>query len=152
MRRKHRGELAPHARNTYLPRSSPCCKEIPSCQLDGIIKEYRQLSAYTLALYKKCAEYALTKNIIIADTKFEFGLNENGEVVLGDEMLTPDSSRFWPLEGYKPGQSQPSFDKQYVRDWLKAHPDSDFLLPDDVIEKTVDKYVEAYELLSGEKF
>ncbi len=116
-------------------------------------REYAEkIRDYTLALYKKCAEYALTKNIIIADTKFEFGLNENGEVVLGDEMLTPDSSRFWPLEGYKPGQSQPSFDKQYVRDWLKAHPDSDFLLPDDVIEKTVDKYVEAYELLSGEKF
>ena len=106
----------------------------------------------TIALYKKCAEYALTKNIIIADTKFEFGLDENGEVVLGDEMLTPDSSRFWPLEGYKPGQGQPSFDKQYVRDWLKANPESDFLLPEEVVKKTVDNYVEAYELLSGEKF
>ena len=101
---------------------------------------------------KKCAEYALSKGIIIADTKFEFGLDENGDVVLGDEMLTPDSSRFWPLEGYKPGQGQPSFDKQYVRDWLKANPESDFLLPEEVIDKTVEKYVEAYELLSGEKF
>ena len=62
------------------------------------------------------------------------------------------ASRFWPLDGYKPGQGQPSFDKQYVRDWLKANPDSDFLLPDEVVEKTVDKYKEAYELLSGEKF
>ena len=72
----------------------------------------------TITLYKKCAEYALSKGIIIADTKFEFGLDEDGNVVIGDEMLTPDSSRFWPLEGYKPGQGQPSFDKQFVRDWL----------------------------------
>ena len=70
-----------------------------------------KMKEYTIALYKKCAEYALEKGIIIADTKFEFGLDENGEVILGDEMLTPDSSRFWPLEGYEPGKSQPSFDK-----------------------------------------
>ena len=106
----------------------------------------------TLNLYKKCAEYARSKGIIIADTKFEFGLDEQGNVVLGDEMLTPDSSRFWPLEGYAPGKSQPSFDKQFVRDWLKANPDSDYLLPDEVVVKTVDKYKEAYELLTGEKF
>ena len=68
-------------------------------------------------------------------TKFEFGLDENGNVVLGDEMLTPDSSRFWPLEGYEAGKGQPSFDKQYVRDWLKANPDNDYLLPDEVVEK-----------------
>ena len=80
------------------------------------------------------------------------GLDENGNVVLGDEMLTPDSSRFWPLEGYEAGKSQPSYDKQFVRDWLKANPDSDYLLPDDVIEKTVNKYKEAYELLTGKKF
>lgn len=112
----------------------------------------RKLKEYTIALYKKCAEYALSKGIIIADTKFEFGLDEEGNIVLGDEMLTPDSSRFWPLEGYEPGKSQPSYDKQFVRDWLKANPDSDYLLPDDVIEKTVDKYKEAYELLTGKKF
>ena len=106
----------------------------------------------TIALYKKCADYARSKGIIIADTKFEFGLDENGKVVLGDEMLTPDSSRFWPVEGYKPGQSQPSFDKQFVRDWLKANPDSDYLLPDDVIAKTIEKYEEAFELLTGTKF
>ena len=106
----------------------------------------------TITLYKKCAEYALSKGIIIADTKFEFGLDEDGNVVIGDEMLTPDSSRFWPLEGYKPGQGQPSFDKQFVRDWLKANPDNDLLLPDEVLTKTVDKYKEAYELLTGTPF
>ena len=106
----------------------------------------------TITLYKKCAEYALSKGIIIADTKFEFGLDEAGNVVIGDEMLTPDSSRFWPLEGYKPGQGQPSFDKQFVRDWLKANPDNDLLLPDEVVTKTVDKYKEAYELLTGTPF
>ena len=106
----------------------------------------------TITLYKKCAEYALSKGFIIADTKFEFGLDEDGNVVIGDEMLTPDSSRFWPLEGYKPGQGQPSFDKQFVRDWLKANPDNDLLLPDEVVTKTVDKYKEAYELLTGTPF
>ncbi len=115
--------------------------------------EYAQaIKDCTLSLYKKCAEYARSKGIIIADTKFEFGLDEQGNVVLGDEMLTPDSSRFWPLEGYEPGKSQPSFDKQFVRDWLKANPDSGYLLPQEVVDKTVDKYKEAYELLTGEKF
>lgn len=111
-----------------------------------------QIKTYTIELYKKCAEYARSKGIIIADTKFEFGLDEDGIVVLGDEMLTPDSSRFWPLEGYEPGKSQPSFDKQFVRDWLKQNPDSGYLLPEEVIGKTIDKYQEAYELLIGEKF
>lgn len=106
----------------------------------------------TIALYKKCAEYALSKGIIIADTKFEFGLNEQGDIVLGDEMLTPDSSRFWPLKGYEAGKGQPSFDKQYVRDWLKANPDSDYLLPEEVVTKTVDKYKEAFKLLTGNEF
>ncbi len=111
-----------------------------------------QLKEKTIALYKKCADYAWEKGIIIADTKFEFGLDENGNVVIGDEMLTPDSSRFWPREGYEAGKGQPSYDKQFVRDWLKANPDSDYKLPDEVIEKTVEKYKEAYELLTGEKF
>ena len=84
--------------------------------------EYAQkLRDYTIALYKKCADYALSRGIIIADTKFEFGLDENGNIVLGDEMLTPDSSRFWPADGYEPGHGQPSFDKQFARDWLKAN-------------------------------
>ena len=108
-----------------------------------------KIKDYTIALYKKCAEYAWSRGIIIADTKFEFGLDENGIVVLGDEMLTPDSSRFWPLKGYEPGKSQPSFDKQFVRDWLKANPDSDYTLPDAVVEKTIAKYQEAYDLLTA---
>ena len=105
----------------------------------------------TIALYKKCADYALERGIIIADTKFEFGLDEDGNVVLGDEMLTPDSSRFWPLEGYEPGHGQPSFDKQFVRDYLKANPECDYNLPEEIIEKTIAKYNEAYELLTGDR-
>ena len=105
----------------------------------------------TIALYKKCADYALERGIIIADTKFEFGLDENGSVVLGDEMLTPDSSRFWPLEGYEPGHGQPSFDKQFVRDYLKANPECDYNLPEEIIEKTIAKYNEASELLTGDR-
>lgn len=116
-------------------------------------KEYaKKIMDCTIALYKKCAEYALSKGIIIADTKFEFGLDENGNVILGDEMLTPDSSRFWPLEGYKSGQGQPSFDKQFVRDWLKANPDSDYKLPEEVVEKTTGKYKEAFLMLTGKEF
>jgi len=115
-------------------------------------KEYAEIIRdKTLALYRLCADYAKTKGIIIADTKFEFGLNEAGEVVLADEMLTPDSSRFWPLEGYAPGKSQPSFDKQFVRDWLKANPDSDYKLPEEVIDKTIAKYKEAYAMLTGKE-
>ncbi len=121
-------------------------------QFPGKGEEYAQkLRDYTIALYKKCADYALSRGIIIADTKFEFGLDEDGNVVLGDEMLTPDSSRFWPLAGYEPGHGQPSFDKQYVRDWLKANPDSDYDLPQDVIDRTIDKYLEAYELLTSQR-
>ncbi len=111
----------------------------------------QQLRDLTIALYKKCADYAYSKGIIIADTKFEFGLDENGNVVLGDEMLTPDSSRFWPLEGYEPGKSQPSFDKQFARDWLKANPDNDWTLPQEIVDKTIDKYLQAYEMLTGTK-
>ena len=123
-------------------------KEFP-----GKGEEYAsKLKDATIALYKKCADYALSKGIIIADTKFEFGLDENDNIVIGDEMLTPDSSRFWPLEGFKVGAGQPSYDKQYVRDWLKANPDSDYLLPEDVIEKTIEKYKEAFKLLTGEDF
>ena len=127
--------------------------EVLEKQFPGKGEEYAsKIKEYTLALYNKCADYALTKGIIIADTKFEFGLDEDGNVVLADEMLTPDSSRFWPLEGYQPGQGQPSFDKQFVRNWLKANPDSDYLLPQDVIDKTIAKYKEAFEMLTGKKF
>ena len=109
------------------------------------------LRDYTLALYKKCADYALTKGIIIADTKFEFGLNEKGEIVLGDEMLTPDSSRFWPADDYEPGRSQRSFDKQFARDWLKSNEGHNWTLPEDVVNKTIDIYHKGYELLTGKK-
>ena len=105
----------------------------------------------TIALYKKCAEYALSKGIIIADTKFEFGLDEEGNMVIGDEMLTPDSSRFWPADGYEPGHGQPSFDKQFARDWLTANPDNNWTLPQEIVDKTIEKYLQAYEMLTGEK-
>lgn len=115
-------------------------------------KEYAEkLRDFTIALYKKCADYARQRGIIIADTKFEFGLDDKGNIVLGDEMLTPDSSRFWPAEGYEPGHGQPSFDKQFARDWLKQNPGNDWTLPDDVVQKTIDKYLSGYELLTGEK-
>ena len=118
---------------------------------DENISFEEQLRDNTIALYKKCAEYALSKGIIIADTKFEFGLDEDGNMVIGDEMLTPDSSRFWPAEGYEPGHSQPSFDKQFARDWLKANPDNDWTLPQEIVDKTIAKYLQAYEMLTGKQ-
>ncbi len=144
-----KAELGDHDENVSLEEGS----KVLDKTFPGKGKEYAEkIRDYTIALYKKCADYALSRGIIIADTKFEFGLDENGNIILGDEMLTPDSSRFWPLEGYKPGQSQPSYDKQFVRNWLKANPDSDYLLPQDVIDKTIEKYKEAYEMLTGKKF
>ena len=143
-----KAEIGDHDENISYERSI----EVLEKQFPGRGEEYAaKLRDCTIALYKKCADYALSRGIIIADTKFEFGLDEKGNVVLGDEMLTPDSSRFWPAEGYEPGHGQPSFDKQFVRDWLKANPDSDYKLPQDVIDKTIDKYEEAYTLLTGLK-
>jgi len=107
----------------------------------------------TIAIYKDCAEYALTKGIIIADTKFEFGLDEQGTLTLIDEVLTPDSSRFWPADQYKPGSNPPSFDKQYVRDWLEASGWNKKApapkLPPEVIAKTAEKYREALTRLTS---
>ena len=141
-----KAEIGDHDENISFERSI----EVLEKAFPGHGEEYaKKIRDATIALYKKCADYALSRGIIIADTKFEFGLNEKGEVVLGDEMLTPDSSRFWPLEGYEPGHGQPSFDKQFVRDWLKANPDSDYNLPANVIDKTIAKYKEAYKLLTG---
>lgn len=111
----------------------------------------KKLKEYSIALYQKCAEYALTRGIIVADAKFEFGLDEEGRIVLGDELMTPDSSRFWPAEGYEPGHGQPSFDKQFARDWLKANPDNDWTLPEEIVEKTIKKYLQGYEMLTGKK-
>ena len=114
--------------------------------------EYAQkLKDCTIALYKKCADYALSKGIIIADTKFEFGLDEDGNIVIGDEMLTPDSSRFWPLDGYEAGHSQPSFDKQFARDWLKANEGHNWTLPQEIVDKTIEKYLEGYKRLTGKE-
>ncbi|MBO4396012.1 MAG: phosphoribosylaminoimidazolesuccinocarboxamide synthase [Eubacterium sp.] len=114
-------------------------------------QEYAEkLRDYTIALYKKCADYAYERGIIIADTKFEFGLDDDGNIVLADEMLTPDSSRFWPLDGYEPGHAQPSYDKQYARDWLKSHEgEHDWTLPQDVLDKTIAIYLEGYEKITG---
>ena len=111
-----------------------------------------KLKEYTLALYKKCADYAWEKGIIIADTKFEFGLDENGVITLGDEVLTPDNSRFWPREGYEVGHDQPSYDKQFARNWLTANEGHNWTLPQEIVDKTIGKYVEIFELLTGEKF
>ena len=143
-----KAEIGDHDENISYERSI----EVLEKQFPGRGEEYAaKLRDCTIALYKKCTDYALSRGIIIADTKFEFGLDEDGNVILGDEMLTPDSSRFWPLTGYEPGKSQPSFDKQFVRDWLKANPDSDYNLPQDVIDNTIEKYLEAYKLLTGEE-
>ncbi len=112
-----------------------------------------QLRDLTISLYKKAADFAATKGIIIADTKFEFGLDENGQVCLMDEVLTPDSSRFWPAESYKVGMSPPSYDKQFIRDWLETQtwdktPPAP-VPPAEIIEKTAAKYREALVKLSG---
>jgi phosphoribosylaminoimidazole-succinocarboxamide synthase len=114
-----------------------------------------ELRRRTLAIYFQAAEYAASRGILIADTKFEFG-DCGGEIILIDEVLTPDSSRFWPSDRYEPGRAQPSYDKQFVRDWLettgwdKNSPPP--ALPDDVVTKTREKYIEAYERLSDKKF
>ena len=143
-----KADLGEHDENIDFEKSI----EVLERDFPGKGEEYAgKIRDYTLLIYKKCAEYALSCGIILADTKFEFGLDDKGEIVLGDEVLTPDSSRFWPAEGYESGKSQPSFDKQFVRDYLKANPDCDYKLPQDVIDKTIGKYREAYRLLSGKE-
>jgi phosphoribosylaminoimidazole-succinocarboxamide synthase len=113
-----------------------------------------QLRDLSITLYSTAAEHARTRGVILADTKFEFGFDADGVLRVGDEVLTPDSSRFWPADTYEPGKGQPSFDKQYVRDWAsgsgwdKSPPAP--ALPDDVIEGTRQRYREAYEKITGE--
>jgi phosphoribosylaminoimidazole-succinocarboxamide synthase len=115
-----------------------------------------QLREASLAVYGAVAAYARDRGVILADTKFEFGLDADGVLTLGDEVCTPDSSRFWPADGYEPGRSQPSFDKQYVRDWAsgtgwdKTPPAPP--IPDEVVAQTRERYVTAYERLAGEPF
>jgi phosphoribosylaminoimidazole-succinocarboxamide synthase len=111
----------------------------------------KMLKQKTIEIYKKCANYALTKGIIIADTKFEFGLDENNVLTLADEVLTPDSSRFWPANQYKVGHAQNSYDKQIVRNWLiskGAKNNSDIELPKEIIEKTANKYKQVFSILA----
>jgi phosphoribosylaminoimidazole-succinocarboxamide synthase len=110
----------------------------------------------TIKLYDTAAEFSKSRGILLADTKFEFGINMAGEITLGDEALTPDSSRFWELDGWAPGKSQPSFDKQFVRDWLtssgwdKKSPPPE--LPKEIVEKTAARYADAFERITGSKF
>jgi phosphoribosylaminoimidazole-succinocarboxamide synthase len=119
-----------------------------------------EIRRLTLALYSAARALALERGIIVADTKFEFGRRADGTIVLADEALTPDSSRFWPADQWRPGRAQPSFDKQFVRDWLTS-PASGWdprsnqpppPLPDETIERTRERYVEAYHRLTGRKF
>ena len=113
-----------------------------------------QLRDLSIKIYSAAAEYAATRGIIIADTKFEWG-SVDGKLTLADEVLTPDSSRFWPADEYEPGRSQASFDKQFVRDWLTANWDKQGnqpRLPQEIIEKTTEKYIQAYEKITGRKF
>jgi len=119
------------------------------------LADAKVLRDLTLALYTKAHDYAATRGIILADTKFEFGRDAQGKITLGDEALTPDSSRFWSADTWKPGGAQPSFDKQYVRDWLlqsgwdkRSTPPE---LPREVVEKTYERYSAAYTLLTGRK-
>ncbi len=119
----------------------------------GLAERVRDVS---IALYEHAAEHARQHGIILADTKFELGLDADGKLMIGDEMCTPDSSRFWPADQYEPGRGQPSFDKQYVRDWAsstgwdKKPPAPP--IPEDVVARTREKYIEAYELITGESF
>ena len=119
-------------------------------------ERFDEIERISIELYRTAADYALERGIIIADTKFEFGVDEQDRIVIGDEVLTPDSSRFWPVDEYAPGGSPPSYDKQYVRDWLetldwdKTPPGPE--IPAHVVEGTRARYVEAYERLTGEPF
>jgi phosphoribosylaminoimidazole-succinocarboxamide synthase len=142
-----KAELGDHDENVDFDRAAEIVGDRP------LLEELRRLS---IAIYTHGAEHARERGIILADTKFEFGRRSDGTIVLGDEVMTPDSSRFWPVDGYEPGRSQPSFDKQYVRDWAsasgwdKSPPAPE--LPGDVVERTRSLYVEAYERIAEEPF
>ncbi|MFL5825647.1 MAG: phosphoribosylaminoimidazolesuccinocarboxamide synthase [Thermoleophilaceae bacterium] len=140
-----KADVGDHDENVDFDRAAEILGDRP------LLEELRRL---TLEVYSFAANHARERGIILADTKFEFGRDGNGTIVLADEVLTPDSSRFWPADGYEPGHGQPSFDKQYVRDWAagsgwdKTAPAP--ALPDDVIERTSALYAEAYERITGE--
>ncbi len=114
-----------------------------------------QLRELTLAVYRRAAGIAAERGILLADTKLEFGVDAEGVLTLGDEVLTPDSSRWWPADRWQPGRPQPSYDKQFVRDWLSAHWDRQGEpppLPAEIVEQTRARYVEAYERITGSSF
>jgi len=142
-----KAELGDHDENVDFERAAEIVGD------RELLEELRRLS---IAIYERGAAHARERGIVLADTKFEFGRRADGTIVLGDEVLTPDSSRFWPADGYQPGRGQPSFDKQYVRDWAsgsgwdKSPPAP--ALPDEVVEGTRSRYVEAYERIAGEPF
>ena len=142
-----KAEVGDHDENVDFDRAAELVGDRP------LLEELRRLS---IALYEHAAEHALEAGIILADTKFEFGRRPDGTIVLGDEACTPDSSRFWPADGYRPGGSQPSFDKQFVRDWAagsgwdKAPPAP--AIPPEVVEGTRARYADAYERIAGEPF
>jgi phosphoribosylaminoimidazole-succinocarboxamide synthase len=140
-----KAEIGDHDENISFERCAEILGEADAAELKRL----------SVAVYTTAANYAAKCGIIIADTKFEFGRGANGQIVLGDEVLTPDSSRFWPADEYEEGRDQASFDKQYVRDWLSANWDKKGNpphLPADVIERTSEKYIQAYESITGEKF
>ncbi len=127
-----------------------------AAELVGDSELMRRVADVAVELYSFAAEHARANGVILADTKFEFGLDRAGELVVGDEVLTPDSSRYWPAEGFQVGRAQPSFDKQYVRDWAAAggwdkKPPAP-PIPQDVVEGTRARYIEAYERITGEPF
>jgi phosphoribosylaminoimidazole-succinocarboxamide synthase len=127
-----------------------------AAELAGSADLADELARVSLAVYERAAEHARDHGIVLADTKFELGLDSQGTLTLGDEVLTPDSSRFWPRESYRSGRSQPSFDKQYVRDWASGtgwdkRPPAP-AIPEDVVARTSEKYIQAYELITGEPF
>jgi phosphoribosylaminoimidazole-succinocarboxamide synthase len=127
-----------------------------AAELIGDRKLAERLRDVSIAVYKFAAEHSRSRGIILADTKFELGLDADGKLTLGDEVCTPDSSRFWPADTYEPGRGQPSFDKQFVRDWAsstgwdKLPPAPE--IPEDVVARTREKYIEAYELITGKPF
>ncbi|HKQ17008.1 MAG TPA: phosphoribosylaminoimidazolesuccinocarboxamide synthase, partial [Solirubrobacterales bacterium] len=142
-----KAELGEHDENIDFDRAA---------ELIGDRALMEELRRITIELYEHAAAHAAERGIIVADTKFEFGSAPGAEIVLGDEVLTPDSSRFWPADTYEPGGTQPSFDKQYVRDWADAegwdHSPPAPELPADVVEQTRAKYVEAYERITERSF
>jgi phosphoribosylaminoimidazole-succinocarboxamide synthase len=142
-----KADVGDHDENVDFDRAAEIVGDRP------LLEELRRLS---IAIYERAADHARERGIVLADTKFEFGRRPDGTIVLGDEVLTPDSSRFWPADGYEPGRGQPSFDKQYVRDWAtasgwdKSPPAPE--IPADVVEGTRARYVDAYERITGEPF